>query len=161
MSLTIERYSEKSYVVRGNTREHKDLLKEHKLRYNSALHDGPGWIFPSSRLEEVSAALGDHVKGEVIETNPLASRSFTFERLPAGTQFICDERTDRRSAAVATEPKSPGVNAELFTLVEMNDDCILTLEDEEKGAHTAHYIPSLQKWLIATEERFSLVELNK
>lgn len=141
MSLTVERYSEKSYVVRGNTRDHKDLLKENKLRYNSALNGGPGWIFPSSRLDVVWEAIKDKVEGEIIETKPRVSRSFTFDRLPVGTKFLGDE--------------------EEFTMLEMSDDCELILDDENKDSHTAHFIPSLQKWIIASEDRTCIIELKK
>lgn len=143
MSLTVERYSEKSYVVRGDTRASKDLLKENKLRYNGSLQGGPGWIFPASRLEEVMAALGEKVSAEgVIEKIPRASRSFTFDRLPSGTGFIGDDESH-------------------YTLLEMDDDAILTVKDETTVTHKAHYIPSLAKWIIADEDRFSLLELKK
>ena len=43
--LTVEDYSEKSIVVRGDTKEHKDALKQLGGKWNSRLRDGAGWIF--------------------------------------------------------------------------------------------------------------------
>jgi hypothetical protein len=54
MSLTIEDYSEKSFVVYGeNTKIHIDKLKELGGKYNSNLKIGPGWIFSNTRKEKV------------------------------------------------------------------------------------------------------------
>lgn len=152
MSLTVERYSDKSYVVRGDTRTHKDLLKENKLRYNGSLNGGPGWIFPPSRLEEVMQALGDKVAAEIIETAPRASRAYTFERQPKGTLLVAVMGTDTT-----------------YTLIEMSDDGDLVVDevpDPDSGgraseAHTARYLPSLGKWLIASDDHFSLIEIKK
>ena len=43
--LTVEDYSEKAIVVRGETKEHKDALKQLGGKWNSRLRDGAGWIF--------------------------------------------------------------------------------------------------------------------
>lgn len=48
--LTVEDYSEKSIVVRGDTRPHKDKLKMLGGKWNPGLRDGGGWIF-SKRFE--------------------------------------------------------------------------------------------------------------
>lgn len=53
--LSIEDYSEKAIVVRGDTRPHKDALKSLGGKWNSRLRDGPGWIF-SKKLEDKVAA---------------------------------------------------------------------------------------------------------
>lgn len=45
--LTITQYTEKSFVVRGNTKDNKEQLKEMNGKYNSMLKGGPGWIFPN------------------------------------------------------------------------------------------------------------------
>lgn len=51
--LTVEDYSEKCIVVRGNTKGHKDALKELGGKYNPRLKNGPGWIFPKSDEKDV------------------------------------------------------------------------------------------------------------
>lgn len=56
MSITnikIEKYSDKSYVVTGDTIKYKEPLRLLGCKYNSRLKCGPGWIFPSSMLETV------------------------------------------------------------------------------------------------------------
>ena len=45
--LTITQYTEKSFVVRGNTKDNKEQLKAMNGKYNSMLKGGPGWIFPN------------------------------------------------------------------------------------------------------------------
>lgn len=45
--LNIVQYTEKSFVVRGNTTENKEQLKTIGGKYNALLKGGPGWIFPN------------------------------------------------------------------------------------------------------------------
>jgi len=52
--LIIEEYSDKSFVVRGNTRSHSTKLKELSGSYNSRLKCGPGWIFSKSKKDNVT-----------------------------------------------------------------------------------------------------------
>lgn len=53
MSVTIENYSERSFVVRGETKEYKDILKRLGGKWNPNLRDGKGWIFPVSNINLV------------------------------------------------------------------------------------------------------------
>ena len=53
MSLIIEDYSERSIVVRGDTKPYKEELKEMGGRFNRNLRDGCGWIFSKKHEEEV------------------------------------------------------------------------------------------------------------
>ena len=46
MSIFIEKYSEKSIAVFGETQSHKDKLKELGGKFNSNLRGKAGWIFP-------------------------------------------------------------------------------------------------------------------
>lgn len=43
--ISVEDYSERAFVVRGETKEHKDTLTSLGGKWNSRLRDGPGWIF--------------------------------------------------------------------------------------------------------------------
>ena len=45
-NLTVEDYSEYSFVVRGDTRPHLNSLKNLGGKWNSRLKDGACWIFP-------------------------------------------------------------------------------------------------------------------
>jgi hypothetical protein len=53
MDLTIEEYSEKSIVLRGNTRAYSQELTELSGLYNHKLRGGPGWIFSKNRREKI------------------------------------------------------------------------------------------------------------
>lgn len=44
-SINIKDYSAYSFVVFGDTKIHKDKLKELGGRYNGKLSVGPGWVF--------------------------------------------------------------------------------------------------------------------
>lgn len=52
-NLTIENYSDKSFVVRGETKPHKDKLKELQGKWNGNLTGGGGWIFSNKHREAV------------------------------------------------------------------------------------------------------------
>lgn len=51
--LIIEPYSEKSFVVRGNTKEYKHELMALKGKFNPYLNGGPGYIFSNAHLKNV------------------------------------------------------------------------------------------------------------
>jgi|688.fasta_scaffold1748369_2 hypothetical protein len=53
MSIKIEDYSERSFVVYGDTKIHKEKLKEMGGKYNPHLSIGCGWIFSIKKKEEV------------------------------------------------------------------------------------------------------------
>ena len=52
-NVTIEKYSEKSFVVRGETKQHKEKLSDMGGKWNSRLRDGAGWIFPNMLKDNV------------------------------------------------------------------------------------------------------------
>jgi len=51
--LTVEEYSEKALVVRGETQEHKEQLKELGGKWNARLRGGGGWIFSKKKEADV------------------------------------------------------------------------------------------------------------
>lgn len=51
--MNIEDYTEKSFVVFGETKNFKDMLKELGGKFNSNLKVGPGWIFSKANKEKV------------------------------------------------------------------------------------------------------------
>jgi hypothetical protein len=53
-NIQLEKYSEKSFVVRGvETKTFKDDLKETGGKWNSFLKGGAGWIFSLNKLQQV------------------------------------------------------------------------------------------------------------
>lgn len=53
--LTVEDYSERSIVVRGDTKTYASELKQMGGKWNSRLKGGGGWIFPKKREDDVLA----------------------------------------------------------------------------------------------------------
>lgn len=67
--LTIEQYSEKAIVVRGNTQKFKENLKELGGKWNAGLRGGGGWIFPNSKKQKVEELNTKISSGEVSGEN--------------------------------------------------------------------------------------------
>jgi hypothetical protein len=58
-SITVEQYTEKSIVVRGNTIPYKNKLLSLGGKWNKMLRGGEGWIFPLTKKSTVEQALSD------------------------------------------------------------------------------------------------------
>jgi hypothetical protein len=67
MSIYIEDYTEKSFVVLGETKEHKENLKKLGGKWNSKLRDDKaGWIF----MMKDKSIVQDYIdSGKVVNTN--------------------------------------------------------------------------------------------
>ena len=48
MDIKIDSYSDKSFVLRGDTKPHKDKIKLLGGKWNANLQGGGGWIFPNT-----------------------------------------------------------------------------------------------------------------
>lgn len=55
--LRLEKYSEKSVVIRGDTKANSDLMKSLKGTFNPKLKGGGGWLFPATKADAVKQAL--------------------------------------------------------------------------------------------------------
>lgn len=51
--ISITNYTEKSFVIRGNTMPYKEVLKNFGGKWNDRLRDGEGWIFPITKKSEL------------------------------------------------------------------------------------------------------------
>jgi len=82
-NITIEDYSEKAFVVKGDTKEYKDSLRELGGKYNSNLRDGAGWIFPKTKKSAVEAwkNSGKHLP-RTDAPIPVSSVTYTPQSLP-------------------------------------------------------------------------------
>ena len=91
MSIYIEDYSDKSFVVLGETREHKDNLKKLGGKWNSKLRDDKaGWIF----MMKDKSTVEDYIKsGKVVEKlSTTISQSSSSSQSPSSfTQELFDE----------------------------------------------------------------------
>ena len=61
--MNIEDYTEKSFVVFGQTKFFKETLKELGGKYNENLKVGPGWIFSKNNKEKVEDWMNSVFKG--------------------------------------------------------------------------------------------------
>lgn len=52
-NISVEEYTDRSVVVRGDTRPLKEDLKKLGGKYNSRLKGEPGWIFPKSKQNDI------------------------------------------------------------------------------------------------------------
>lgn len=55
--MNIVNYSDKSFVITGNTKDFKDELKELGGRWNSKLTCGNGWVFSLTKKKELESWL--------------------------------------------------------------------------------------------------------
>jgi len=67
--MNLSNYSDKSFVITGNTKEYKEELKEMGGKWNSKLTCGSGWIFSLTKKNELEAWLA---KKTSLETQPKA-----------------------------------------------------------------------------------------
>lgn len=58
LGLTFEKYNERCYVLRGNTKPLRKALKEFKGVYNGRLTGGEGWVIANKYAESCAKALG-------------------------------------------------------------------------------------------------------
>jgi hypothetical protein len=69
-NLTIKDYSDKAIAVYGQTKEHKDALKEMGGRFNPRLKDGAGWVFSKSKADAVKAYIASKYGTAYIQPTP-------------------------------------------------------------------------------------------
>jgi hypothetical protein len=75
LQLTIEEYSEKAFVVRGDSKKYKEQLVNMKGKWNSHLTGGPGWIFSNRHTEIVSKFLESVNKSDIESSSTLINKS--------------------------------------------------------------------------------------
>lgn len=61
-SMDIKVYNEKTLLLIGNTKPHKEELKQMGARFNYGLG---GWIYPADKREELEAFLERHTDHQV------------------------------------------------------------------------------------------------
>lgn len=55
--MNLSTYSDRSFVITGNTKEYKDELKEMGGKWNSKLTCGSGWVFSLTKKKELETWL--------------------------------------------------------------------------------------------------------
>jgi hypothetical protein len=59
--ITITTYSDRSVVIRGNTKQLKEKLKELNCRWNPNLDGGAGWIASKKKLDKIKTELKQYM----------------------------------------------------------------------------------------------------
>lgn len=63
LGLTFEKYNDRCWVLRGNTKPLRKILKDQfRGVFNSRLTGGEGWVFKTANAQSISDALGLNVK---------------------------------------------------------------------------------------------------
>ncbi len=87
-------YTEKSIVVRGETRDHKEDLKTLGGKWNAKLTDKStqeqfgGWIFPTTKQDQVKKWLASVCTSAVPSSTPQITPRITVETIEMGIQRI-------------------------------------------------------------------------
>lgn len=76
--IYVEEYTDRSVVVRGETRQYKEDLKKLGGKYNSRLKGEPGWIFPKSKQNDIVKFIKEG-KRLVSEEEAQAGEAITLE----------------------------------------------------------------------------------
>lgn len=78
--INLESYSEKSFVLRGDTRPYKDYIKKLGGKWAPNLQDGCGWLFPKTKQDTVSKWIDTgEIDDDYVEYRPEKSRNGTLE----------------------------------------------------------------------------------
>ena len=79
--MNIEDYSEKSFVVLGETLPHKDNLKALGGKWNSRLRDGKkGWIYPMNRKSSVEEYISTGKVNPVFSSSSLKEEVYQLRK---------------------------------------------------------------------------------
>ncbi len=60
-SITINRYNDKSFVIRGNTRAISEKLKEFGAKFNRGLNGGAGWIISNKQENDFRRTFSQYI----------------------------------------------------------------------------------------------------
>lgn len=102
--MEIVEYTEKSFVVCGNTKEYKEELKELGGKWNLNLKVGPGWIFSNNNRDKVTTWISNinNIKNitnsaKNISTTLSSSSTFSSVKVNPISLKIIEEYIDRLS----------------------------------------------------------------
>jgi hypothetical protein len=89
MSLTAEKYTEKTMVIRGDYDKYADLIvKELSGRYNTKLRGGPGWLISMEKSDRVKRFISKYGEKKREETPPVSEDEDEEEYIPAPRRIL-------------------------------------------------------------------------
>ncbi|MBS0627411.1 MAG: hypothetical protein JSS09_04295 [Verrucomicrobia bacterium] len=116
MDLTIEDYTDKSIVVRGETKPHRDELVRLGGKWNTSLRGGAGWIFPKTKEADVALFIsGDEAKSTksapVVQPNSDLTSQIEqhVRKLSAEQRLTFLQKVVQLCVGVVDKPKPPPV----------------------------------------------------
>jgi hypothetical protein len=102
-TITVEQYSEKAIVVRGNTIVYKDKLLAIGGKWNKMLKGGEGWIFPLTKKPIVEKMLSEPPTVYENENKNEKSQNFTKECSPKNYKTSQRNMTSDNSEVILTK----------------------------------------------------------
>lgn len=99
-NYTIEQYSERAIVVRGNTEPIKDMLLDLGGKYNPALKGGNGWIFPNFKKAKVEELIK---QSEVSSVKTTSSQSLSISTTSTSSKQIKTPVSDTKQFVTTKE----------------------------------------------------------
>jgi hypothetical protein len=71
--MTIKSYSDKSFVVRGDTKPHREQLLKRCGKWNPNLRGGAGWIFSNKHIDKIMLYINDVEDNRLLKVNKSSS----------------------------------------------------------------------------------------
>lgn len=133
--LSVEDYSEKCIVVRGDTKPHKDQLKQLGGKWNSRLRDGPGWIFPKRIEDDVLAFVeSGNVPDDESKTDIIGQleKMFSYMDTNSKLQFVARVATLANAKKVKKKPVRKTKSKFRKPKYESDEDVIVESSEEEE-----------------------------
>ena len=107
--LYYEEYSDKSVVMRGQTKEYKTDMKLLQGMYNAKLKGGPGWIFRNSSITELDTFIKQVENGK----QPTPSPDTNYVKFPSSNYKPSPTNIDNKQSPYNTNNESPPFNTSL------------------------------------------------
>jgi hypothetical protein len=125
-SVTVEQYTEKSIVVRGDTIPYKNKLLSLGGKWNKMLRGGEGWIFPLTKKSLVEQALSEPPTSDVSAEKTLTEQVKRREAIPRQqTGLLCPQGS---SEIILTKKEY----LHLISRIEKTEQLILRVDRLEK-----------------------------
>lgn len=132
-SITVEQYTEKSIVVRGNTIPYKNKLLSLGGKWNKMLRGGEGWIFPLTKKSTVEQALSEPPTMTQSENSTYGNDTISYEKSQGSST-----EPKKRTPTFVSSPNSSEIvltkkeYLHLISRVEKTEQLILRVERLEK-----------------------------
>jgi hypothetical protein len=124
--LTIEQYSEKAIVIRGNSQPYLESLKKLGGKWNSNLKGGGGWIFPNSKKSKIEELN--------LEINAGSVKAIPYEK----SEETVNEDTKRYESKTFEPRSQPQQKVDMKKYVPMKDYLDLLARVERIEAIVSH-----------------------